>query len=313
MGRTIVPFDGELILTIPSEELDLAPDRPLLTKHGLFIWDNVGNHVKLIDVNTKQIIRTYGKGSGRGPGEYQWIFNFDANDEVIGLVDIKLRRVSLFDIASGELISTTPIKTDPYKMFLLDNDHFVVHALGADSLLSLFGTESEVELASASVLNLKVASNYMLSMYGHYVSRDREKEVLYFPTREARVFAFEVEGDELRRGKIYPTLDTNRFIPTVQKTETGGFMAIAPTSEVTRTGTDFTGDKFVSSVYSLDTAKNEYRFFVLDVYDSELSYVKSYDILGLVPKSVPQRVTAHDDVYCYMDLETVRCYRMPGW
>lgn len=68
-GRIVKPFDGEVIFNLPNEELEIFPSRPILTDHGLFVYDKKDGRIKLVDIKQNRVIRAYGGGRGRGPGD----------------------------------------------------------------------------------------------------------------------------------------------------------------------------------------------------------------------------------------------------
>lgn len=308
-GRIVKPFDGEVFYNLPNENLEIFPSRPLLTDHGLFVYDKKDGRIKLVDIEQNQVVRTFGGGRGRGPGEYEGFWNMDIYGDTLAVVDTNLFRVTLFDVRTAEVISTVPVKRDPDKLFLTSKG-FVVNSLGADSLLYLYSTDVDTAISSASILNLRVRSNYVLSMAGEYTSRDRSKEVIYIPAWDNRIFVFEVGNGYIRRSFHFSTFDTTTFVPSVvQQTESTIFRA--PSPEFNRIGGVFNNGKLYVPNYSHDKKANKRRYYYIDIYDQDLKYAHSINMLEERP--YPQTMTINGNTMCFMGLENLRCYEMNWW
>jgi hypothetical protein len=306
-GRIVKPFDGKVVFTLPNDSLELFAKRPLLTKHGLFVYDRSDGKIKLIDIKQNKIIRSYG-GRGRGPGEHEGFWRLDVMGDTLGMVDGNLFRVTLFDIRTSDVIATIPVNRDPDNVFLL-KDGFMITALGADSLLNLYSTTSDTAISSASVLNLRVRSTYVLSMQGDFTSRNRNSEIIYLPAWDNRVFVFNVKNQQLRRGFHFSTFDTTTFKPSFRKGPQGqGQMFVAPNPETFSAGGVYDNGRLYRFSSSHDREENKRRYYYIDIYDSKLKYSHSIDMINERP--YPQGVTIHGKTMCFMELEDLRCYEM---
>jgi hypothetical protein len=306
-GRNVNTFDGKVVFTLPNDSLELFPKRPLLTEHGLFVYDRSDGKIKLIDIKQNKIIRSYG-GRGRGPGEHEGFWRLDVMGDTLGMVDGNLFRVTLFDVKTSDVIATIPVNRDPDNVFLL-RDGFMITALGADSLLNLYSTISDTAISSASVLSLRVRSTYVLSMQGGFTSRNRNSEIIYLPAYDNRVFVFNVKNQKLRRGFHFSTFDTTTFEPSFRKGPQGqGQMFIAPNPETFSVGGVYDNGRLYRFSASHDRAEDKRRYYYIDIYDSNLKYSHSIDMIGERP--YPQSVTIHGNRMCFMGLEDLRCYEM---
>lgn len=305
-GRIVKPFDGEVIFNLPNEELEIFPSRPILTDHGLFVYDKKDGRIKLVDIKQNRVIRAYGGGRGRGPGDYEGFWNMDVHGDTLAIVDTNLFRVTLFDVRTADVISTVPVKRDPDKLFLTSKG-FVVNSLGAGSLLYLYSTDVDTAISSESILNLRVRSNYVLSMAGEYTSRDRNREVIYIPAWDSRIFVFEVGNGYIRRSFHFSTFDTATFVPSiVQQAE--GTIFRAPNPEFNRIGGVYNNGKLYVPNSSQDRPAKVRRYYYIDIYDQDLKYMHSINMLEERP--YPQTMTINNNTMCFMGLENLRCYEM---
>lgn len=309
-GRIVKPFKGKVVFELPNSSLEMYIERPVLTEHGLFVFDKADDKIKLIDWKTNSVLRSYGNGRGRGPGEHEMFFNHDAYENVLAMVDAQLHRITLFNIQSGDLIRTIPVNRDPYNIFVMKNG-LVYQPIGSDSLLHYISFDSDTTTSSASILDLDVQRKFVLSMAADYTSRDRSGEFIYIPKWDGRIFTFKLIDGVLKRDAVHSFFDSTTFTPSIVQTETGGFMAKAPTPEFGRTHYFFSGDKFYSPNFSHDYETKTRRYYYIDVYDRNFKYLYSYDMIN--EKPYPQRVTIRDNLLCFMGLENLRCYEMEDW
>jgi hypothetical protein len=305
-GRIVKNFDGEVVFNLPNDSLEVFPSRPFLTEHGLFVYDKKDGRIKLVDMENNQIIRSYGGGKGRGPGEHEGFFNLDVWGDTLAMVDTGLHRVTLFDVNTSEVIQTIPVRRDPFKLFLVKGG-FVLNTIGADSLLYLYNTKSDSAISSASMLDIKVRSTYVLSVYGHYTSRNRNNEVIYIPLWDNRVFVFDLDSSNIRRSIHFSTFDTTTFTPsTVQSA--AGVMFQAPNPEFSRSGGVYNDGKLYILNYSHDKKANKRRYYYIDIYDHDFNYMYSIDMINELP--YPQSISLYGNKLCFMGLENLRCYEM---
>jgi hypothetical protein len=305
-GRVVVPFDGKVVFNLPNDSLGVLPERPFLTEHGLFVYDRKDGRIKLIDMKLNRTIRSYGGGKGRGPGEHEGFFNLDVRGDTLAMVDTQLHRVTLFNVQTAEVIQTVPVKKDPYKLLLV-NSGFVVQSIGSDSLLYLFNTKADTAISSASVLNLRVRSTYVLSMAGLYTSRNRQNEVIYLPKWDNRVFVFNIKDNQLGRAFHFSTFDTTKFEPSTVK-QSEGMLFRAPNPEYVRVGGEFNNDRLYLLNFSHDRKANERRYYYIDIYDRDFKYLHSIDMINERP--YPQSISLYGKNLCFMGLENLRCYEM---
>lgn len=85
--RDLRPFIGELHFDYSQHDLDIIdPHRILLAPEGLYIASKNAQLIRLIDIKTGDIIREYGVGKGRGPGEHENLMEFDVSDRYVSTI-----------------------------------------------------------------------------------------------------------------------------------------------------------------------------------------------------------------------------------
>lgn len=105
--RDVRPFDWKVVYTFPNENLSFpVVNRMSFNQHGLFIHDFFQKRIHRIDIAENEIVRSYG-GDGNGPGEAKMILEFVLDEDRLIIIDTSLLRFTEFDVATGDVISTT--------------------------------------------------------------------------------------------------------------------------------------------------------------------------------------------------------------
>jgi len=85
-------------------------------------------------------------------------------------------------------------------------------------------------------------------------------------------------------------------------------MFVAPNPETFSVGGVFDNGRLYRFSASHDRAEDKRRYYYIDIYDPDLKYSHSIDIIGERP--YPQSVTIYKNTMCFMGLENLRCYKM---
>jgi DNA-binding beta-propeller fold protein YncE len=114
----------------------------------LYVADFGDMRLKRFNLNGKYK-DSFGKGMGRGPGEFQLFIGYDiSQNNKMYIVDAKKRELMEFDLQTTEYITSTDIDYRPYRLIIVDNKIiieslleeklFKVHSLDG-SLVNEFG------------------------------------------------------------------------------------------------------------------------------------------------------------------------------
>lgn len=308
--RDLRPFIGELHFDYSQHDLDIFdPHRILLAPEGLYIASKNAQLIRLIDIKTGDIIREYGVGKGRGPGEHENLMEFDVSDRYVSTIDHTLMRVTVFDKSTGSIVHTAPLKRTPTWMVNLGNVH-ISSTIMSDSLFYLSDSITDSIISSSSILNIDTSKEYGLSMPGRYiVFRNR---FLYFPIWDRRIFEINYDTLSITRGRIFDSqIDTFSFKPSLDMSSENQAMIQAPRSRYARSGVTRSGNVIYQLVHLFGFHPNQRYQTYLDVYDLDLNYLYSYgDLHDLFFPDGVQSITAHDDTLCFKSNENVLCYAM---
>jgi hypothetical protein len=263
-------------------------------------------NIKVIDVHTSQVITNFGRG-GKGPGEYGQIWHIADHDSVLFVLDMSLHRLTIVNIPKGEVVRTIPVRKDPIRVES-NGQYYAMNSIGTDSLIYLFDLDSDSLLAKANVENLEIQSKYALSMQGFFTFVD--DRISYFPTYDGRIFEYTVKDGEFVNYRVVETPDTARFKPTVALNDMGTYSAKAPPIDYARMGAAFDNGRYYSLSRYYEMKKRELVYAVVDVFDSELRYMHSFDVSSIKP--MPQQMTVKNGIVCFMDLETLNCFNLPN-
>lgn len=303
-ARTFQAFDSEPIFTLPNQGLEIYPERPLLTEYGLIVIDKLQKNIKILDIQSNEVISEFG-GSGKGPGEYGQIWHLAFQDSLLFVLDTSLHRVTIINANDRSVVRTIPVRKDPIRIES-NGQYYVMNSIGTDSLIYLFDLQTDSLISKANVENLDIQSEYSLSMQGFYTFiGDR---INYFPVYDGRIFEFTVHDGGFTNYRVVETPDTARFKPTVALNEMGTYSAKAPPLDYARMGASYDNGKYYSLSRYYEMKKRELVYAVIDVFDEELRYIYSYDVSHIKP--MPQQMTVKDGVACFMDLETLKCFRL---
>lgn len=303
--RSFVTFDTIPIFTLPNSNLDVYPERPRLTDFGLVVIDKVQKNIKVIDISDTTIVRQFGRG-GKGPGEFQQIWHIANYDSLLFVLDMSLHRITVLNILNGEVLRTIPVRKDPIRVES-NGQYYAMNSIGTDSLIYLFDLETDSLLAKANVENLDIQSKYSLSMQGFYTYVGNK--INYFPAFDGRIFEYTVQDGAFVNYRAVETPDTARFKPTVALNEHGTYSAKSPPIDYARMGAAYDNGSYYSLSRYYDMKNRELIYAVVDVFDEALAYSYSFDISKIKP--MPQQMTVKNGVVCFMDLETLNCYRLP--
>lgn len=311
--RTLLPFDQVAIFDLSKSKVGIyQANRLKLTIDGLFIVDKADQRINLIDLSKDSVVTIFGSGIGKGPGEQEFIFEFDVSDSFVTTIDPNLLRISYYNKHTGVLEKTSPTKKNATMWFKDLGSKYLISANVSDSLFYLYDSESDSILSSASILQLKAADEYGLSLPGRYIVN--RNTFLYFPVWDYRVFEFLVDGDKLSRGRIlYTPLDTFTFKPSIDMSNTTGTIMQAPKSQYNRTGVTETSGFIFNTVYLSGLHPTQRYELFLDVYDTDLNYRFSYgDLYEHFYPNVIQDIAAYGDTICFLLAGdgNVLCYKL---
>lgn len=308
--RELAKFNSDLVFDYSQHDLDIFdPHRILLAPEGLYIASKNAQLIRLIDIKTGDIIREYGVGKGRGPGEHENLMEFDVSDSYVSTIDHTLMRVTVFDKSSGSIVHTAPLKRTPTWMVNLGNVH-ISSTIMSDSLFYLSDSKTDSIISSSSILNLDTSKEYGLSMPGRYIVF--KNRFLYFPIWDRRVFEINYDTLSITRGRIFDSqIDTFSFKPSLDMSSENQAMVQAPKSRYSRSGIARSGNVLYQLVHLFGFHPNQRYQTYLDVYDLDLNYLYSYgDLHDLFFPDGVQSITAHDDTLCFKSNENVLCYAM---
>jgi len=309
-SRIVKPFDFELVFKLPNEKLDIYSNRILLSNQGLFVVNSFDQQISLIDISSNNVLRNFGDAEGKGPGQHEFVMGLMADSINLYTIDPKLLRLSIFDIKSGALMRTIPTSNQGYRAFGLGDKYYAVNSAFTDSLIYLHNAITDSILSSTSILDLDLTRTFALSAPGRYLSY--ESRILYFPVWDHRVFEFIVEGNQLHRGRVYPSpLDTVTFKPSIDLSAGENTVIKAPNSDYSRSSVTQSDGKIFTLVHLFGAHPTQRYESFIDIYDSNLNYLFSYgDFYERIYPDGIQEITVHDDTLCYLSTTNVRCYKI---
>jgi len=311
--REIRNFDAEEVFNYSHHNFDsFDAHRIHLTTEGLYIASRLNQKIRLIDIQTGEIIREFGTGKGRGPGEHENLMEFDVSDEYVTTIDITLMRITSFDKYSSEVVYTSPMKRTTTWMAHLGNFH-LSSAIVSDSLFYLTDVKSDSIISSSSILDLDTAKEYGLSLSGRFiVYNDR---FLYFPRKDRRVFEVMYDSTHLSRGRIFDNgIDTFTFKPSIDMSSSERVMMQAPNSRYSRSGVSKSDNNIYQLVHHFGFHPTQRYQTYLDVYDLNLKYKYSYgDLFEQFYPNGSQAISAYRDLICFRSNDNVLCYTMKDY
>ncbi|MBA4157146.1 MAG: 6-bladed beta-propeller [Gemmatimonadetes bacterium] len=289
-GRTLVAGSAEHPLLNPFKVQVVSDGR-------IFVLDFGDRSVKEFSA-TGALVRTYGIGDGRGPGELLNPTDFFVSDRgEVWILDPAQGRIMIFDHEALPL-RTIPVGVPAIRLMGLPDNSYVLMAAGeklfsrytpAGDLVHSFGQFVEDQLRQGIALQGDIA-------------RIGEKDLIYAPLRAGYIARFSAEG-ELRYYK--ETVDRLPY-PGVEAMPSGG-VRIAPESrgQVATRSVSVLGDE----VYLLTPGArvDGQRVSVADVYDGrDGSYRYSFRISEEGTQSI---AVTPSDIFMVADTSVTRWHR----
>ncbi|WP_178139372.1 6-bladed beta-propeller [Rhodothermus profundi] len=109
----------------------------------VYVFDRGVNQVIQFDLNTGQIVQRYGKGLGKGPGEFNVVTDFEVdNDGYVYVCDSENSRITIFS-PNGSLLSTLSLSSPPLGIALLKDKYIAVQLIDPknDALFEIYQLE----------------------------------------------------------------------------------------------------------------------------------------------------------------------------
>ena len=299
-------FDHSPVYSLPNSELDIIPDHARLSSQGLVVYDKLGQRIVLIDTKSNRVVRQFGLGKGKGPGEHEMIFDININDsnKKLYALDPRLYRISEYNLNDGVLISTLAVKNDLTRIASVDSSRLLVAPVADEFLFYIIGTDGDTTYNRVHLEGYETKREYAMSTIGNW-SVD-PSGIFYFPVMDSRIFKFELNSGVLTT-KSFSTPDTFRFRKSIDMSTSSGVMLKAPDRPYVRVGAAKSKDYFVTASRVIDLTKRELVSSTLHVFDTNMNVVKAFDLTHF-QRNQPQSITANDDLICIQFTENVHCY-----
>jgi len=311
--RDVIEFNGELIFNYSQNETDIFDAHRIhLSAEGLYIASRNNQKIRLIDIQTGEIIREFGAGKGRGPGEHENLMEFDVSDQYVTTIDLTLMRITTFDKYTSEVVNTSPMNRTTTWLARVGSVH-LSSAIVSDSLFYLTDINSDSTISSSNILDLDTAKEYGLSLSGRYlVYNDR---FLYFPRSDRRVFEVKYDSTQLSRGRIFDNgIDTFSFKPSIDMSSSERVMMQAPKSRYSRSGVSKSDNNIYQLVHLFGFHPTQRYQTYLDVYDLNLKYKYSFgDLHDQFYPNGTQAISAYGNLICFRSVDNVLCYTMKDY
>lgn len=128
----------------------------------LFVIDYGDFQIK--EVTEKgELVRTYGRGKGQGPGEFTTLNDVVVSDgKTVRVADYSNGRVTTFD-REGQLVGTLRLNPQPYRMALFPDESFaMMQPPGSRELFGLFTRDGQLTKTFGRFLDDQAASSLVL-------------------------------------------------------------------------------------------------------------------------------------------------------
>ncbi len=194
---------GEEVL-YDSDMIRLGPDG------SVYVFDRGASQVVRFDPETGQVLQRYGRGPGKGPGEFAMVSDFEVDP--LGRVyvsDLETGRISLF-AADGSLLATLKPRRLPNNLALLNANLIVVHLINPhnDALFELYrleqrGSKYRLRFVRRFGEFLEKQAAFGLVLDGEITGAD--SFFVYAPRRIGWITAFRPDGSlKFHRNTIDP-------------------------------------------------------------------------------------------------------------
>jgi hypothetical protein len=285
-GRIIREVSFEVLYDSRSSQLSMKHDRAsgvAFVRHmdgDLYAYDIKANQVIRFD-SLGYISKRYGRGQGRGPGEFAQMSRFDVSETMIVVADPVLKRLTYFDIDDGSVISTKPLKYHPLGIAFLRNgrDAAILHTM-RDSLVYLYPYDSLSYTSAWKIDGYDTGGDYLMSMNGDILAMG--DSIVYYPNQDHRNYTILLNSaGALRPGIVSASVDTFTFRPSIKTGADMGYRILSPDFEAFRRTSGRAGIYEYFNCRYFDVDKFDERIvrrFYLDRYHIGGSYVDSIDL-----------------------------------
>lgn len=270
-----------------------------LQRYGdLFYISDFGD-MKIKRFDTKgRFVDSFGKGEGRGPGEFTLILGYTLIDDVLYVQDARKFEVLRFDNSSGEYINSFKIEYQPHRLISV-GDNLVAQALFEEHLFQVHNKKGELLSNFGSLIEDQVKNS--LSVQGEMVPLPNGDSFVFVPAKASYILYFNLKGDQVR---TVITPDRIRF-PETEYRESGDvqtFRAASPDKEV--------DDIKVHDVrlYVLLNENDSEANSIVDIYNLETGeYIHSIRL-----PVIGREILVIQDLLYLIDKETeqVKAYKM---
>jgi len=232
------------------------------TDHRIHVYNNELHYVHSI-----------GDGQGRGPGEIEYLVDYDIQNNNLWAVDTRQLAIHRFNLISKEYIESFYVKGHPLRVVALENNVTVMTmGNGTDSLFTSYSLENREKRMFGKIVEGQIKN--FLALDGKLEKYD--KGFIYIPRHASLVYIYD-NSPNLK--KIVQTPD-GQYFPSVKRTSTAdGNMYQAPESPFTAAASDVDGKSLYVMVFNKNTTqKGETVTKInIDKYDLDKgTYLYSY-------------------------------------
>lgn len=257
--------------------------RPLQVKvgpSGIYISDAGDTKIKRFDFEGG-LLNKIGLGKGQGPGELQFIMDFDVNDRDVWMADSRSRLVSHFSIA-GDFYDRFGVSYHPLRVHRIGAG-IVVMGIGRETLFELFDEAGTPKRAFGQFFEDQRPDDGMV-LHGFMISW-RNDGFVYVPSYTSKLYYYNNSGN---LNKAVMTVDGDpdaftqlRIQPKAGQTQ---FMAPKERHQIHPAGTD-AGKWYMKATLLLvnpeELDPNESQppvLTALDWYDEAGHYISSTEL-----------------------------------
>lgn len=247
LGGGAEPFFGPLALTA--------------ARGYVYVTDYGGMRILKVS-SSGELLSTFGRGKGQGPGEFQAITGVAiGKDDDVWVADVNNARLVRFS-ATGHLKDSVKVDPPPYRLISLDSKRFIVmNSHGASSMFSGYDDRGTVLFESAGLIGDYARNALALDGYISAVDED----TFAYASRYSGVMAlFESDGDVR---KVFQGVAVGELPQLARDSEGGTWLddeAAPMISSLSSAG---------QRIYALSQEKRSHRGFdVADVYSSDGRY-----------------------------------------
>lgn len=203
----------------------------------------------------------FGKGKGRGPGEFIVGTDFTVSDDnFFYVIDIRKKELMKFDNSTTEYITSSTVDFDASRI-TSSAGNIIIQGLMQENIFKIMDEQGNLVREFGTIIDDQLINS--LSLSGRIEAFNNNGEFIYVPRRASYIFFYDDNGDKLR---TIHTIDRIAFERSNKSKVGDRRMVRAPQSKVQTEDIDIHDNKIYLSQLTIQEDSSLPKSF-LDVYE----------------------------------------------